>query len=66
MAELKGKKVLVSGGAGFIGYHLCNKLSQLTDDLTIYDNLSSGLMKTSKITQKQIRQRRHPRPQDLV
>ena len=45
MAELKGKKVLVTGGAGFIGFHLCNKLSQLTDDLTIYDNLSSGLMK---------------------
>ena len=48
MAELKGKKVLVTGGAGFIGFHLCNKLSQLTDDLTIYDNLSSGLMKNVK------------------
>jgi UDP-glucose 4-epimerase len=47
-AELKGKKVLVTGGAGFIGYHLCYKLSQLTDDLTIYDNLSSGLMKNVK------------------
>jgi UDP-glucose 4-epimerase len=47
-AELKGKKVLVTGGAGFIGYHLCSKLSQLTDDLTIYDNLSSGLMKNVK------------------
>jgi len=44
MAELKGKKVLVTGGAGFIGYHLCNKLSNLTDDLSIYDNLSSGKM----------------------
>jgi UDP-glucose 4-epimerase len=48
VAELKGKKVLVTGGAGFIGYHLCSKLSQLTDDLTIYDNLSSGLMKNVK------------------
>ena len=48
MAELKGKKVLVTGGAGFIGFHLCNKLSQLTDDLTIYDNISSGLMKNVK------------------
>jgi UDP-glucose 4-epimerase len=45
MADLKDKKVLVTGGAGFIGFHLCSKLSQLTDDLTIYDNLSSGLMK---------------------
>jgi len=48
VAELKGKKVLVTGGAGFIGYHLCNKLSQLTDDLSIYDNLSSGKMENVK------------------
>jgi UDP-glucose 4-epimerase len=48
MTELKGKKILVTGGAGFIGYHLCNKLSQLTDNLTIYDNLSSGLMQNIK------------------
>ncbi|MCW4004239.1 MAG: GDP-mannose 4,6-dehydratase [Candidatus Bathyarchaeota archaeon] len=42
MAQLKGEKILVTGGAGFIGFHLCKKLSQLTDNLTIYDNLSSG------------------------
>ena len=42
MSTLKGKKVFVTGGAGFIGYHLCNKLQNLTDNLTIYDNLSSG------------------------
>lgn len=44
MAELEGKKVLVTGGAGFIGYHLTKKFSTLTSDLTIYDNLSSGTM----------------------
>jgi UDP-glucose 4-epimerase len=48
MADLKGKKVFVTGGAGFIGYHLCNKLSTLTDDLTIYDNLSSGKIENVK------------------
>ena len=48
MADLKGQKVMVTGGAGFIGYHLCHKLSQLTDDLTIYDNLSSGRMENVK------------------
>jgi UDP-glucose 4-epimerase len=48
MADLKGKKVLVTGGAGFIGFHLCNKLAQLTDDLTIYDNLSSGKVENVK------------------
>jgi len=42
MAELQGKKVLVTGGAGFIGFHLSKKLSTLTSNLTIYDNLSSG------------------------
>jgi UDP-glucose 4-epimerase len=42
---MEGKKILVTGGAGFIGYHLCQKLSGLTDNLTIYDNLSSGTTK---------------------
>ena len=48
MAELKEKKVLVTGGAGFIGFHLCKGLSELTDNLTIYDNLSSGKMENVK------------------
>lgn len=48
MAELKGKKVLVTGGAGFIGFHLSKKLSTLTPNLTIYDNLSSGKMENVK------------------
>jgi UDP-glucose 4-epimerase len=52
MADLKGKKVMVTGGAGFIGYHLCKKLSQLTDDVIIYDNLSSGKMENVKDTPK--------------
>jgi len=42
------KKILVTGGAGFIGYHLCKRLSSLTGDLTIYDNLSSGTMQNIK------------------
>jgi UDP-glucose 4-epimerase len=45
---VEGKKVLVTGGAGFIGYHLCSKLSTLTEDCTIYDNLSSGTMQNVK------------------
>ena len=52
MADLKGKKVMVTGGAGFIGYHLCKKLSQLTDDVIIYDNLSSGKIENVKDTPK--------------
>ncbi len=45
MTELVGKKVMVTGGAGFIGFHLSKALSSLTDNLTIYDNLSTGKMK---------------------
>ncbi len=42
MAKLDGKRILVTGGAGFIGFHLCKRLSNLTSELMIYDNLSSG------------------------
>lgn len=37
------KKVLVTGGLGFIGYHLCSRLLKISDDIeiTIVDNLSS-------------------------
>ncbi len=48
MGELQGKKIVVTGGAGFIGFHLCKKLSELTSNLTIYDNLSSGKMENVK------------------
>lgn len=48
MAQLSDKKVLVTGGAGFIGFHLTKKLSQLTGNLTIYDNLSSGTTQNVK------------------
>ncbi|MCL1971034.1 MAG: GDP-mannose 4,6-dehydratase [Candidatus Bathyarchaeota archaeon] len=42
MTELYNKKIMVTGGAGFIGYHLSKTLSTFTDNLTIYDNLSTG------------------------
>ena len=48
MGELEGKKILVTGGAGFIGFHLCRRLLGLTPKLTIYDNLSSGKMENVK------------------
>jgi len=48
MAQLKGTRVLVTGGAGFIGFHLCKKLSDFTRNLTIYDNLSSGKVENVK------------------
>ncbi len=48
MGEIKGKKILVTGGAGFIGFHLGKRLSGLISNLTIYDNLSGGKMENVK------------------
>ena len=38
------KKVIVTGGAGFIGYNLCKKLVSLGYDVTSIDNYSTGLV----------------------
>ena len=48
MDQLNGKRTLVTGGAGFIGFHLCKKLSDFTSNLTIYDNLTSGKVENVK------------------
>jgi len=37
-------KILVTGGAGFIGYHLANRLVENGNDVTICDNLFRGKM----------------------
>lgn len=40
--KLKGKKVIVTGGAGFIGSHLCEELVKLGANVLSVDNFSSG------------------------
>jgi UDP-glucose 4-epimerase len=40
--NLKDKKVLVFGGAGFIGSHLTERLIQEGAAVTVYDNLKTG------------------------
>ena len=40
--NLKNKKVLVFGGAGFIGSHLTERLIQEGAEVTVYDNLKTG------------------------
>jgi UDP-glucose 4-epimerase len=40
--ELAGKRILVTGGAGFIGSELCAKLLGRGNDVVCFDNFSSG------------------------
>lgn len=42
MVELERKRVFATGGAGFIGSHLLDKLMARMNHVTVYDNLSSG------------------------
>ena len=47
-------RIFVTGGAGFIGIHLCKKLLELNHDVTVYDNFSNSLRENfdSEINQK--------------
>lgn len=40
--ELTGKRILVTGGAGFVGSHLCRRLLQLGADVICLDNFFTG------------------------
>lgn len=40
--EIKNKKILVTGGAGFIGSNLVNELVERGNNVVVVDNLSSG------------------------
>ncbi|ULM95097.1 NAD-dependent epimerase/dehydratase family protein [Peribacillus frigoritolerans] len=46
------EKVLITGGCGFIGSHLAEKLSELKFDVTVVDNLVTGSI--NNINQKKI------------
>ena len=37
-----GKKVLVTGGVGFVGSHLVDKLVATGVEVTVFDNLTIG------------------------
>lgn len=40
--KLKGEKILVTGGAGFIGSHLCDRFIAEGAEVVCLDNLSTG------------------------
>lgn len=46
------KTFLITGGAGFIGSHLCEKLIKLKHNVVCFDNLSTGSMKNIDLIQK--------------
>ena len=45
-------KIFVTGGAGFIGLHLCKKLLELGNDITVYDNLSNSSYEKTTLLEK--------------
>ena len=42
MKDVRRKRVLVTGGAGFLGSHLCEKLVERGDDVLCVDNFYTG------------------------
>jgi UDP-glucose 4-epimerase len=54
MMTLKNKRVLVTGGAGFIGSHICEKLLDYGAHVAILDDFSTGKIQNIEKIQKKI------------
>ena len=52
LSLLENKKVLVTGGAGFVGSHLCEELVNLGSNVISADNYSAGKKENIKFLQK--------------
>ena len=44
IGSIKNKKIILSGGAGFIGHHLLNRLA-INNTVFMIDNLKRGLLR---------------------
>lgn len=53
--EIEGVRVLVTGGAGFIGSHIVESLVKKGAKVIVYDNFSSGSMENLKHLEKDIK-----------
>ncbi len=53
--NIAGSKILVTGGAGFIGSHIVESLVQQGATVTVYDNLSSGRLENLAAVESDIR-----------
>ena len=49
MPEIKVTKYFITGGAGFIGSHLVDRLMKEGKQVTVYDNLVSGRKQNTTI-----------------
>ena len=52
---MKSKKILVTGGAGFIGSHIVDGLVDLGADVVVLDDLSSGKLENLSRSQEKIK-----------
>ncbi len=52
--DIQNKRVLVTGGAGFIGSHLTDKLVELGAHVTVLDNMANGNMQTLEQSRNKI------------
>jgi len=51
---MKGRKVLVTGGAGFLGSHLVERLSE-RNEVTVLDDLSTGSLRNLESARETVR-----------